>query len=505
MTSRAKKTRAAEGSVTGTEIPIYIRVSSDDQVRGTSLDTQLRDCRAACIREGFTPGKVFADEGESAKSTENRKAFLGLLDYVKTHRPPAVMVWKIDRLARNNLDAQIARQRLATNQCRVMSATEAISNDPSGKFMYDILSAVAEYDNQLRAERSRLGMTAQVRDGWWVHSAPLGYKTARTPEGKPTLIPDPKAAKYIVSAYKMAAAGLTQVEIAKKLNAEGLLTRAGNPMNKQSLSLLLQNPVFCGEMRGKLVGSAAVGRWQPLIDKDTWLKAQTNSRVGKLARLPKDTFNLKSLLVCGRCGRNITGSYSKGHLGKKHGYYHCPKCGTRATVAEVERLVAERIESLSMDRRTVKVLGKMVMDMMAKDYDRRKIKRETAQRQLGALEDQMDRLVQLYTTNGIDRNRYEAKKTDLEWKILAARAEFESAGDAKVDLRNEFDRAQDFLLRPGQFWKTATPRERALSLPLFFQDKMQLHAVKRVGTLRLEGSNCEIWRARRDSNPRPPD
>ena len=139
------------------------------------------------------------------------------------------------------------------------------------------------------------------------------------------------------------------------------------------------------------------------------------------------------------------------------------------------------------------------------DYDRRKVRRETAQRRLGALEDQMDRLVQLYTTKGIDRNRYEAKKTDLEWKILAARAEFESAGDAKVDPRNEFDRAQDFLRRPGKFWKTATTRERTLSLPLFFQGKLQRHAIKRVGTLRLDGSNCQIWLPRLDSNQRPAD
>ena len=396
-------------------------------MRGTSLETQLRDCRAAAIREGFTPGEVFADEGESAKTIENRKAFLNLLDYVKRYHPPAVMVWKIDRLARNNLDAQIVRSRLATQQCRVMSATEPISNDPSGKFMYDILSAVAEYDNQLRAERRRLGMTAQVREGWWVHSPPLGYDTARTPEGKPTLVPDPTASKFVVEAFKLAASGITQKEIALQLNSRGFLTRSRNPISKQSLSLLLKNPVYCGEMRGKLVGSVTVGRWQPLIDKDTWLKAQANSMEGRFKRLPADTFPLKNFLVCGRCGQKITGSYSRSRDRKKHGYYHCVKCGTRATVADVERLIAERIEKLAMDKRSVKVLEKLVKDMMAKDFAQRKTKRETAQKRLTSYEDQLDRLVQLFTTGGLDRPRYEAKKTGLDWKILVARAEFESA------------------------------------------------------------------------------
>ena len=483
-------------------IPIYIRVSSDDQVRGTSLETQLKDCRAACIRAGYTPGEVFADPGESAKSIENRKAFLGLLDHVKRHRSPAIMVWKIDRLARNNLDAQIVRSRLAAQKCQVMSATEPISNDPSGKFMFDILSAVAEYDNQLRAERCRLGMTAQVKDGWWVHSAPVGYLTARSPEGKPTLVPDPKSRHFVTEAFKLAAAGIAQTEIAKRLNPRGFVTRAGNPMNKTSLSSLLRNPAYCGEMRDSLTGDVVIqGRWEPLTDKDTWLKAQVNSRVDRMARLPKDEFIYKPFLVCGRCGANITASYSRGHVGRKHGYYHCPKCGCRATVAEVEELIARRIEGLSMSKRNVRVLRRLVQDTMAKDYDRRGATRASAQRRLTLLHDQMDRLVNIYTEGHLTRNLFISRKTDLEWKMLAARAELESADNAKLDLMREFLRAEEFLLHPGNFWKTATTRERCLTLPLFFPGKLKLHAIKRVGTLRLEGSNCPIWHPHRESNP----
>ena len=172
------------------KIPIYIRVSSDDQVHGTSLQSQLQECRAALKRDGQTPGEVFADEGESAKSIETRPAFLRLLDHIKEYRPPAVMVHKIDRFARNNLEAQIVRSKLTKLGCRLLSATEAISDDPSGKFMFDVLSAVAEYDNRLRSERCRQGMVSQVAQGWWVYSPPLGYNIARTPQNKPTLTPD---------------------------------------------------------------------------------------------------------------------------------------------------------------------------------------------------------------------------------------------------------------------------------------------------------------------------
>jgi DNA invertase Pin-like site-specific DNA recombinase len=64
-------------------------------------------------REGFEAGEVFADEGESAKTIDGRPAFIRLLEFIKKHRPPAVLVWKIDRFARNNLDAQIVRSKIA--------------------------------------------------------------------------------------------------------------------------------------------------------------------------------------------------------------------------------------------------------------------------------------------------------------------------------------------------------------------------------------------------------
>ena len=51
---------------------LYIRVSSAEQVAGTSLATQERDCRAACARLGLEVRAVFRDEGKSAKSTVGR-------------------------------------------------------------------------------------------------------------------------------------------------------------------------------------------------------------------------------------------------------------------------------------------------------------------------------------------------------------------------------------------------------------------------------------------------
>lgn len=475
-------------------IPIYIRVSSEDQVQGTSLETQLRECRAAVLRDGYEVGEVFADEGESAKTIEGRPAFLRLLEHIKVHRPPAVMVWKIDRLARNNLDAQIVRSKLSSLNCRLISATEPISDDPSGKFMFDVLSAVAEYDNRLRAERCRLGMVAQAKEGWWVHGPPYGYKTARTEGNKPTLVPDPDRAPLVAEAFRMAAEGISQSEILTALAPEGLTMKSGKPMSKQTISILLANPVYAGNTKGRLAGEKTMkGKWQAIVSEEIWIKAQAFHRKGKVPRLAAGEFPYKGILVCGECGRRMTGSYSTGGSGNRHAYYHCPKCGLRARAVDVEAALQKKIDSLAMEKQAVDDLEEFVKKLMAGEFGPCRNAKEKLRKRVMGIEEQLDRLIQLHLTNGIDRKRYDVKRSDLEWRLGAARVEYDAADEKKVNLISEFHRARQFLLEPGVFWNTATTSERCNAFPLFFTEPLKMTVNKKVGTVSLDGSNCPIW------------
>ena len=79
---------------------VYVRVSDQSQVDGTSLDTQTKMCREYAEREGYKVARVFREEGVSAK-TLNRPEFQKLLEYVPNHKIKAVIVYKVDRLSRN--------------------------------------------------------------------------------------------------------------------------------------------------------------------------------------------------------------------------------------------------------------------------------------------------------------------------------------------------------------------------------------------------------------------
>src|ERR1039458_2656399 len=82
---------------------IYTRVSTDEQIKGTSLDEQLVACQKYCDEKNIKVLEVFREEGESAKSTD-RHEFMKSIEYCRKNKVAAFIVWKVDRFARSSQD-----------------------------------------------------------------------------------------------------------------------------------------------------------------------------------------------------------------------------------------------------------------------------------------------------------------------------------------------------------------------------------------------------------------
>ena len=81
---------------------IYCRVSTEDQVKGYSLESQERECRKFALDNHYAIGKVFIERGESAK-TQDRTELQKLIKYTiqNKKRIAVLIIWKLNRLARN--------------------------------------------------------------------------------------------------------------------------------------------------------------------------------------------------------------------------------------------------------------------------------------------------------------------------------------------------------------------------------------------------------------------
>ena len=175
---------------------IYVRVSTKEQTENLSLATQLRACEEYCQREGYEVLQRFKEEGESAKTTD-RTELQNLLKFCRTNKGKVhfVIVYNLTRFAREKYDHFALRAFLKSLGISLRSATEPIDDTSTGKLMEGVLAAFAQFDNDVRSERTRAGMRAALEQGRWTFVPPLGYLNAPKWSGK-SLLPTRNAAPW---------------------------------------------------------------------------------------------------------------------------------------------------------------------------------------------------------------------------------------------------------------------------------------------------------------------
>ena len=136
---------------------IYARYSSDSQ-REESIEGQLRECAAFAEKNGITVLRHYIDRAYSAK-TDNRPEFQNMIKDSGKRLFDIVIVWKLDRFARNRYDSARYKATLKKNGVKVVSATEIISEGAEGIILESVLEGYAEYYSADLSEKVIRGMT----------------------------------------------------------------------------------------------------------------------------------------------------------------------------------------------------------------------------------------------------------------------------------------------------------------------------------------------------------
>ena len=116
---------------------IYARYSSDNQ-REESIEGQIRECMEFAERNGITVFGTYIDRALSAK-TDNRPEFQRMIKDSYHKLFDTVLVWKLDRFARNRYDSAYYKNILKKNGVKVISAKENISDGPEGVLLESML------------------------------------------------------------------------------------------------------------------------------------------------------------------------------------------------------------------------------------------------------------------------------------------------------------------------------------------------------------------------------
>src|SRR5262249_39676806 len=205
----------------------------------------VRACEEYWERQSLDGLARSGEEGESAK-TADRTELQKLLQFCRKNKGSVqfVVVFNLTRFAREKCDHFALRAHLKSLGISLRSATEPIDDTSTGKLTEGVLAAFAQFDNDVRSERTRGGMKAALELGRWTFLAPLGYLNAPRSSGR-SLVPDPERAPWVRRAFRDFATGrFTKDEVRKNVIALGLTTRRGKPVPSQTFDAMVRNRVY---------------------------------------------------------------------------------------------------------------------------------------------------------------------------------------------------------------------------------------------------------------------
>ena len=122
---------------------IYARYSSHNQ-REESIEGQIRECTAFAERNGMVIVAEYIDRAMTGKN-DNRDAFQRMIRDSEKRNWDAVIVYTLDRIARNRYDSAVYKAKLKKNGVRLFYAKQVIPEGPEGIILESVLEGIAEY------------------------------------------------------------------------------------------------------------------------------------------------------------------------------------------------------------------------------------------------------------------------------------------------------------------------------------------------------------------------
>jgi site-specific DNA recombinase len=215
----------------------YVRVSTEEQVKGgVSLDMQRAKITAYAALEGMELVEIVADAGLSGCSIRNRPGLQRVLEMTQRKDVQAVVVFKLDRLARNTLECLDLSRRFDHAKVSLHSISEKLdTQSPTGRFFFVLMASLAEMERALIGERIRAAMQRKKERGESCGNAPYGFLVC---DGM--LIPNEEEQAVIARIICLRSSGNTIHEIVAILDGEGVRNRRGQPFGKSQLHTVLQ-------------------------------------------------------------------------------------------------------------------------------------------------------------------------------------------------------------------------------------------------------------------------
>ena len=427
----------------------YARFSTALQ-SDASIDDQLRVCANYAEREGWEIAGTFTDYAISG-SVRARPGFNDLLAAIAAGRGDVVLAESIDRLSRDQEDIAYFFKRAAFAGVRIFTLAEGeVSELHIG--LKGTMSALYRKD---LADKTRRGQTGRVLAGRCPGGRAYGYRRVPRLDSSGELERglreiDPAEADIVRRIYAEFLDGRSPREIAKRLNAEGIVGPSGGQWSASTINGdrvrkngILQNELYVGrivfnktrrfqdpETRRKRIRPTTPDQWTivdapelRIIDDATWkaVTARRNRFEGVKATHQRRPRRLLSGLVkCGVCG----GGYTV--IGAEK--WGCASRRSRGSCSNGRTIQTHLLEQRVLSALSETLLAPELVSEFVREFHRRRAERgrssgaerEKAERRVAAERAKVDRLVRAVTDGG-------AEFSAIRDALAKARQELEAA------------------------------------------------------------------------------
>ena len=268
-----------------------------------------------------------------------------------------IVVWKLDRFARNRYDSAHYKAALKKNGVRVLSAKENIADGPEGIILESMLEGMAEYYSAELSVKVIRGHTENALKCKYNGGTPtFGYLIDKDKQYQA----DPVAAPVVLKIFKMYDTGSTMKEIKDHLNDLGVTTVRGKPADLNFVSGILHNRKYIGEYKYRDI--IVPDGIPALVPQDLFERVQEKMEKNKRAparHKAEDDYLLTTKLFCGTCRSFMVGeSGTSAAGGRKYHYYRCVNTKKRKTCDARHKSIRKE----PLETAVVMAVKEMIMD-----------------------------------------------------------------------------------------------------------------------------------------------
>lgn len=479
------------------KVAIYARVSTEEQAEhGYSIDAQVDTLRDYCEKNGKEVYEVYIDPGISGKSMEGRHSLQRLLKDAERKLFDELLVWKINRLARKNLDLLTILDKLEQHDIAFRSYSENIeTSTPAGKLFLHVLGAIGEMERSTIVDNVKMGLKQRAKIGLHNGKLPLGYRSITDhsdPSGGSKVIVVPEQAPIVKRIFELYASGRGLKSIANELNHTGYTTMTGNTFSTSAVKEILNNPFYNGKVRynryenwsdkrrrGKSAEPIIVdGQHEAIISDDLWGKVQflSQKKTFTPSRIFDGEFLLSGLIRCPKCGAAMVASRTRSKT--KNGeyvnrlYYVCGAFRSKgSSVCSSNSIRKEEAETEVM-KRIKQTLSKdhILKAIVAKINHKLATRTVPLQAQLSHIKSQIEhaenkrhRYLDLFELGNVDKSVFTERVQELQAELLNLQGE-RSRIELELTESNtspvSFEQVRDLIARFDQTLNTSPFEQR---------------------------------------------